>query len=323
MSICGVYAIKKTIVIYSRIWGRNLYKYIHTRNNTRHTPTQNMALMFAIDSFHGWDNTEQKQAFIKHLLGDTAVESLGSPTSSYDNMTIKQLKEECKSKGIKGITQKSKAELVELLKRGPQAKTKKDKTKEVVLDKNFYKAEFVEKFNKDPSTIKVSELKKAVGKKGFDIANQLPPVERKDGKIMENTAFGAKKENMIDILTSHLENVDMEALKAEDAEKKSGQVMDSSSEEELAEEVPKEKPGMELADSSDEESEEEVPKKKKKPVTETADSSEDEPLAAVVTKAKTASEPKKKRRSKARRKDVADLPSEEFEPAAEDFHAED
>jgi len=300
-----------------------LYKYIHTRNNTRHTPTQNMALMFAIDSFHGWDNTEQKQAFIKHLLGDTAVESLGSPTSSYDNMTIKQLKEECKSKGIKGITQKSKAELVELLKRGPQAKTKKDKTKEVVLDKNFYKAEFVEKFNKDPSTIKVSELKKAVGKKGFDIANQLPPVERKDGKIMENTAFGAKKENMIDILTSHLENVDMEALKAEDAEKKSGQVMDSSSEEEVAEEVPKEKPGMELADSSDEESEEEVPKKKKKPVTETADSSEDEPLAAVVTKAKTASEPKKKRRSKARRKDVADLPSEEFEPAAEDFHAED
>jgi len=281
-----------------------------------------MALMFAIDSFHGWDNTEQKQAFIKHLLGDTAVESLGSPTSSFDNMTIKQLKEECKSKGIKGITQKSKAELIELLKRGPQAKTKKDKTKEVVLDKNFYKAEFVEKFNKDPSTIKVSELKKAVGKKGFDIANQLPPVERKDGKIMENTAFGAKKENMIDILTSHLENVDMEALKAEDAEKKSGQVMDSSSEEEVAEEVPKEKPGMELADSSDEESEEEVPKKKK-PVMETADSSEDEPLAAVVTKAKTASEPKKKRRSKARRKDVADLPSVEFEPAAEDFHAED
>ena len=322
MSICGVYAIKKTIVIYSRIWGRNLYKYIHTRNNTRYTPTQNMALMFAIDSFHGWDNTEQKQAFIKHLLGDTAVESLGSPTSSYDNMTIKQLKEECKSKGIKGITQKSKAELVELLKRGPQAKTKKDKTKEVVLDKNFYKAEFVEKFNKDPSTIKVSELKKAVGKKGFDIANQLPPVERKDGKIMENTAFGAKKENMIDILTSHLENVDMEALKAEDAEKKSGQVMDSSSEEEVAEEVPKEKPGMELADSSDEESEEEVPKKKKS-VTKTGDSSEDEPLAAVVTKAKTASESKKKRRSKARRKDVADLPSEEFEPAAEDFHAED
>ena len=279
-----------------------------------------MALMFAIDSFHGWDNTDQKQAFIKHLLGDTAMESLGSPTSSFDNMTIKQLKEECKSKGIKGITQKSKAELIELLKRGPQAKTKKDKTKEVVLDKNFYKAEFVEKFNKDPSTIKVSELKKAVGKKGFDIANQLPPVERKDGKIMENTAFGAKKENMIDILTSHLESVDMEALKAEDAEKKSGQVMDSSSEEEVAEE----KPVMELADSSDEESEEEVPKKKKKPVTETADSSEDEPLAAVAAKAKAvSSDTKKKRRSKARRKDVADLPSEEFEPAAEDFHAED
>ncbi len=276
--------------------------------------------MFAIDSFHGWDNTDQKQAFIKHLLGDTAMESLGSPTSSFDNMTIKQLKEECKSKGIKGITQKSKAELIELLKRGPQAKTKKDKTKEVVLDKNFYKAEFVEKFNKDPSTIKVSELKKAVGKKGFDIANQLPPVERKDGKIMENTAFGAKKENMIDILTSHLENVDMEALKAEDAEKKSGQVMDSSLEEEVAEE----KPVMELADSSDEESEEEVPKKKKKPVTETADSSEDEPLAAVAAKAKAvSSDTKKKRRSKARRKDVADLPSEEFEPAAEDFHAED
>tara|TARA_B100000902_G_scaffold397605_1_gene461891 strand:+ start:1293 stop:2132 length:840 start_codon:yes stop_codon:yes gene_type:complete len=279
-----------------------------------------MALMFAIDSFHGWDNTDQKQAFIKHLLGDTAMESLGSPTSSFDNMTIKQLKEECKSKGIKGITQKSKAELIELLKRGPQAKTKKDKTKEVVLDKNFYKAEFVEKFNKDPSTIKVSELKKAVGKKGFDIANQLPPVERKDGKIMENTAFGAKKENMIDILTSHLESVDMEALKAEDAEKKSGQVMDSSSEEEVAEE----KPVMELADSSDEESEEEVPKKKKKPVTETADSSEDEPLAAVAAKAKAvSSDTKKKRRSKARRKDVADLPSEEFEPAAEDFHTED
>ncbi len=276
--------------------------------------------MFAIDSFHGWDNTDQKQAFIKHLLGDTAMESLGSPTSSFDNMTIKQLKEECKSKGIKGITQKSKAELIELLKRGPQAKTKKDKTKEVVLDKNFYKAEFVEKFNKDPSTIKVSELKKAVGKKGFDIANQLPPVERKDGKIMENTAFGAKKENMIDILTSHLESVDMEALKAEDAEKKSGQVMDSSSEEEVAEE----KPVMELADSSDEESEEEVPKKKKKPVTETADSSEDEPLAAVAAKAKAvSSDTKKKRRSKARRKDVADLPSEEFEPAAEDFHTED
>ncbi|MBD36215.1 MAG: hypothetical protein CL512_05550 [Actinobacteria bacterium] len=279
-----------------------------------------MALMFAIDSFHGWDNTEQKQAFIKHLLGDTAMESLGSPTSSFDNMTIKQLKEECKSKGIKGITQKSKAELVELLKRGPQAKTKKDKTKEVVLDKNFYKAEFAEKFNKDPSTIKVSELKKAVGKKGFDIANQLPPVERKDGKIMENTAFGAKKENMIDILTSHLESVDMEALKAEDAEKKSGQVMDSSSEEEVAEE----KPVMELADSSDEESAVEVPKKKKKPVTETADSSEDEPLSAVAAKAKAvSSDTKKKRRSKARRKDVADLPSEEFEPAAEDFHAED
>jgi len=276
--------------------------------------------MFAIDSFHGWDNTEQKQAFIKHLLGDTAMESLGSPTSSFDNMTIKQLKEECKSKGIKGITQKSKAELVELLKRGPQAKTKKDKTKEVVLDKNFYKAEFAEKFNKDPSTIKVSELKKAVGKKGFDIANQLPPVERKDGKIMENTAFGAKKENMIDILTSHLESVDMEALKAEDAEKKSGQVMDSSSEEEVAEE----KPVMELADSSDEESAVEVPKKKKKPVTETADSSEDEPLSAVAAKAKAvSSDTKKKRRSKARRKDVADLPSEEFEPAAEDFHAED
>ena len=320
MCICGVYAIKKTIVIYSRIWGRYLNKYIHTRNNKRHTPTQNMALMFAIDSFHGWDNTEQKQAFIKHLLGDTATESLGVSTSSYDNMTIKQLKEECKSKGIKGITQKSKAELVELLKRGPQAKTKKDKTKEVVLDKNFYKAEFAEKFNKDPSTIKVSELKKAVGKKGFDIANLLPPVERKDGKIMENTAFGAKKENMIDILTSHLESVDMEALKAEDAEKKSGQVMDSSSEEEVAEE----KPVMELADSSDEESAVEVPKKKKKPVTETADSSEDEPLSAVAAKAKAvSSDTKKKRRSKARRKDVADLPSEEFEPAAEDFHAED
>ena len=285
--------------------------------------------MFAIDSFNGWDSTEQKQAFLKHLLGDSAGNSAVAPTSSYDSMTIKQLKEECKSKGIKGITQKTKAELVDLLKRGPLAKTKKDKTKEVVLGKNFYKAEFAEKFNKDPSTIKVSELKKAVGKNGFDIANQLPPVERKDGKVMENTAFGAKKENMLEILTTHLESVDMDALRAEDAEKKSKQVVDSSSSsgEEVAEHIPlvQERPVMELADSSDEEAEAKVPKKKKeKQAAESADSSGDEPLEAVAAKAKAvSSDTKKKRRSKARRKDVADLPSEEFEPAAEDFHAED
>lgn len=305
-----------------------MLKYIHTHENTHTTLTQNMALMFAIDSFNGWDSTEQKQAFLKHLLGDSAGNSAVAPTSSYDSMTIKQLKEECKSKGIKGITQKTKAELVDLLKRGPLAKTKKDKTKEVVLGKNFYKAEFAEKFNKDPSTIKVSELKKAVGKNGFDIANQLPPVERKDGKVMENTAFGAKKENMLEILTTHLESVDMDALRAEDAEKKSKQVDSSSSEEEVAEHIPlvQERPVMELADSSDEEVvEAKVPKKKKeKQVVESADSSEDEPLEAVAAKAKAvSSDTKKKRRSKARRKDVGDLPSEEFEPAAEDFHAED
>ena len=288
-----------------------------------------MALMFAIDSFQGWEDAAQKQAFVKHLLGDVPVAASGTATSAYDKMTVQELKEECKSKGIKGITQKKRAELLELLKQGPQLKSKKDKTKEVVLDKNFYKAEFAEKFNKDPSTIKVSELKKAVGKNGFDIANQLPPVERKDGKVMENTAFGAKKENMLEILTTHLESVDMDALRAEDAEKKSKQVVDSSSSsgEEVAEHIPlvQERPVMELADSSDEEAEAKVPKKKKeKQAAESADSSGDEPLEAVAAKAKAvSSDTKKKRRSKARRKDVADLPSEEFEPAAEDFHAED
>tara|TARA_B100001996_G_scaffold8333_1_gene7052 strand:+ start:263 stop:1147 length:885 start_codon:yes stop_codon:yes gene_type:complete len=294
-----------------------------------------MALMFAIDSFQGWEDAAQKQAFVKHLLGDVPVAASGTATSAYDKMTVQELKEECKSKGIKGITQKKRAELLELLKQGPQIKSKKDKTKAVVLDKNFYKAEFVEKFREDPNTIKVSELKKAVGKKGFDIADQLPPVERKDGKVMENTAFGAKKENMIEILTSHLEDIDIEELKAEDAEKKAvekSNVSEVSSAESSDAEI----------SSSDEEVEKEAAKAEKKPVKaekmakaekkavkefekcEVADSSDDdEPLGAVAAKAAPEPETKKKKRSKARRKEVSDLPrADEFEPTPEDFHAE-
>ena len=207
-----------------------------------------MALMFAIDSFQGWEDAAQKQAFVKHMLGDVPVAASGTATSAYDKMTVQELKEECKSKGIKGITQKKRAELLELLKQGPQIKSKKDKTKAVVLDKNFYKAEFVEKFREDPNTIKVSELKKAVGKKGFDIADQLPPVERKDGKVMENTAFGAKKENMIEILTSHFDGIDIEELKAEDAEKK-------AVEKPIASEVSSAESSEAEPSSSDEESE--------------------------------------------------------------------
>lgn len=288
-----------------------------------------MALMFAIDSFQGWEDAAQKQAFIKHLLGDVPVAASGTATSAYDKMTVQELKEECKSKGIKGITQKKRAELLELLKQGPQVKSKKDKTKAVVLDKNFYKAEFVEKFREDPNTIKVSELKKAVGKKGFDIADQLPPVERKDGKVMENTAFGAKKENMIEILTSHLEDIDIEELKAEDAEKK-------AVEKPIASEVSSAESSEAETSSSDEESEKKAAKAEKKaakaekkvvkpPVKcEVADSSDDdEPLGAVAAKATPEPETKKKKRSKARRKEVSDLPkADEFEPVPEDFHAE-
>ena len=287
-----------------------------------------MALMFAIDSFQGWEDAAQKQAFVKHLLGDVPVAASGTATSAYDKMTVQELKEECKSKGIKGITQKKRAELLELLKQGPQIKSKKDKTKAVVLDKNFYKAEFVEKFREDPNTIKVSELKKAVGKKGFDIADQLPPVERKDGKMMENTAFGAKKENMIEILTSHFDGIDIEELKAEDAEKK-------AVEKPIASEVSSAESSEAETSSSDEESEKNAAKAEKKTVKaekktvkpavkcEVADSSDDEPLGAVAAKASPPPETKKKKRSKARRKEVSDLPKEdEFEPVPEDFHAE-
>ena len=289
-----------------------------------------MALMFAIDSFQGWEDAGQKQAFVKHLLGDVPVAASGTATSAYDKMTVQELKEECKSNGIKGITQKKRAELLELLKQGPQLKSKKDKTKAVVLDKNFYKAEFVEKFREDPDTIKVSELKKAVGKKGFDIADQLPPVERKDGKVMENTAFGAKKENMIDILTSHLEDIDIEELKAEDAEKKAAEKSNVS-------EVSSADSARVEISSSDEESEKKAAKAEKKAAKaekkavkvevkcEVADSSDDdEPLSVVAAKAAPEPETKKKKRSKARRKEeVSDLPTaEQFEPKPEDFHAE-
>ena len=197
-------------------------------------------------------------------------------------------------------------------------------TKEVVLSKNFYKAEFAESFRKDPSAMKAPELKKAVGKSGFDIADKLPPVER-DGKMMTNTSFGAKKDDMIEILTTHLNTLDIDELRAEDDEKRSAETPVASD----AESVDTTKLGdrwVEEDSSSDEDDEPlikveevEAPKKETKKETKKKKSVEVE----VEVEVEKSESKKARRRNKARKEAVDDLPSEDdFAPCAADFHAE-
>ena len=279
-----------------------------------------MALVMVINSFQGWSSDEQRREFVKHLMGE--VEDTGPLSQCYEKMTVTELKEECKTRGIKGYNGKKKDTLIELIKQGPKTKSKKDKTKEVVLSKNFYKAEFAESFRKDPSAMKAPELKKAVGKSGFDIADKLPPVER-DGKMMTNTSFGAKKDDMIEILTTHLDTLDIDELRAEDDEKRSAETPVASD----AESVDTTKLGdrcVEEDSSSDEDDEPlikveevEAPKKETKKETKKKKSVE------VEVEVEKSESKKARRRNKARKEAVDDLPSEDdFAPCAADFHAE-
>ena len=158
-----------------------------------------MSLILAINSFN-WPNDAVKDAFMLHLLGPlgtTATTTGVKVDSSVSTMTVPELKEECKRLNIRGVTGKSKKQLIEMITNHDpsKVKVKKDKTKPVTVSPDFIKAEFVQKFQADPDSVKPLELKRAI--KAFEIKN--PEDESKPYKT-----FGASKADMVPVLQEYL-----------------------------------------------------------------------------------------------------------------------
>ena len=259
-----------------------------------------MALISAINTFQGW-TPGQADAFIKHMLGDMSSGITATPvkapegTTEINKLTVAELKAEWKRLGIKGANGKTKQVLRDgILNYDPNTITtskgkKGDKTKPVKLAEDFVKTEFIAKYQ--AGEVKSSlDLKRAVGKNGFNVEHLLEPVRNeKTGKTSQST-FGATKDNLTQALDKHIETLDLDELAAEEQAAKAAEPelaivpvkepdssedeADSSDEEDEEDEAPKETEEQRLAREAQEKAEAKKSKKAAKKARKAAEAAE-------------------------------------------------
>lgn len=283
-----------------------------------------MALRSLITSFNGWTNDEQAEAFLKHMLGGDADFKAPKSATAVSNMSVAELKAECKRLGIRGVNGKKKEELKEKIAAfDPNAapkKTKKDKTKEVILPDGFVKSEFAENFDawSVSDAANCLTMKRVLKEQVFNVTatqemidEELVNPEQKVGALV--SSFKLNKEQLQGILKIHFRDLDIAALRAkEEAESSGSELSDaavaSESEEEedvSVEDVTPVKKVPEMAAKSTKKKP--TPKAKKE-----ADSEDDEAKAAAKKAAKKVAKKAAKKTAKPPAK-----------PAVTPFEAED
>ena len=199
-----------------------------------------MALRSLITSFNGWTNDEQAEAFLKHMLGGDADFKAPKSATAVSNMSVAELKAECKRLGIRGVNGKKKDELKEKIAAfDPNAapkKTKKDKTKEVILPDGFVKSEFAENFDawSESDAANCLTMKRVLKEQVFNVTatqemidDELVNPEQKVGALV--SSFKLNKEQLQGILKIHFRDLDIEALRAkEEAESSGSELSDTS-----------------------------------------------------------------------------------------------
>ena len=192
-----------------------------------------MALRSLITSFNGWTNDEQAEAFLKHMLGGDADFKAPKSATAVSNMSVAELKAECKRLGIRGVNGKKKDELKEKIAAfDPNAapkKTKKDKTKEVILPDGFVKSEFAENFDawSVSDAANCLTMKRVLKEQVFNVTatqemidEELVNPEQKVGALV--SSFKLNKEQLQGILKIHFRDLDIAALRAKEEAESSG-----------------------------------------------------------------------------------------------------
>jgi outer membrane biosynthesis protein TonB len=194
-----------------------------------------MALRALIVSFPGWNDDAQRLAFLTHFLGGDIDTQAPKSAAEVKNMSVSALKEECKRLGIKGYNGKTKDELKQKIAEHDPTKTKKskkDKTKKVELPDGFVLSEFAENFDevsKDEKACNAILLKRLIGKQVFNVkatqemedAGLLDEDEKKDVIGETVSSFGKTKDALKNILKIHFKTIDIDALRAKEAEETS------------------------------------------------------------------------------------------------------
>ena len=194
-----------------------------------------MALRALIVSFPGWNDDAQRLAFLTHFLGGDIDTQAPKSAAEVKNMSVSALKEECKRLGIKGYNGKTKDELKQKIAEHDPTKTKKskkDKTKKVELPEGFVLSEFAENFDevsKDEKACNAILLKRLIGKQVFNVkatqemedAGLLDEDEKKDIIGETVSSFGKTKDALKNILKIHFKTIDIDALRAKEAEETS------------------------------------------------------------------------------------------------------
>lgn len=194
-----------------------------------------MALRALIVSFPGWNDDAQRLAFLTHFLGGDIDTQAPKSAAEVKNMSVSALKEECKRLGIKGYNGKTKDELKQKIAEHDPTKTKKskkDKTKKVELPEGFVLSEFAENFDevsKDEKACNAILLKRLIGKQVFNVkatqemedAGLLDEDEKKDVIGETVSSFGKTKDALKNILKIHFKTIDIDALRAKEAEETS------------------------------------------------------------------------------------------------------
>lgn len=266
-----------------------------------------MALRALIVSFPGWNDDAQRLAFLTHFLGGDIDTQAPKSAAEVKNMSVSALKEECKRLGIKGYNGKTKDELKQKIAEHDPTKTKKskkDKTKKVELPEGFVLSEFAENFDevsKDEKACNAILLKRLIGKQVFNVkatqemedAGLLDEDEKKDIIGETVSSFGKTKDALKNILKIHFKTIDIDALRAKEAEETSSP---ECSESETDTPEPPEPPEPVEPASPPKKA-----KKAKKPKSE-----ETEDVEAPKPKSKPKSKPKKDKKKKSKSSDTDD-----------------
>lgn len=266
-----------------------------------------MALRALIVSFPGWNDDAQRLAFLTHFLGGDIDTQAPKSAAEVKNMSVSALKEECKRLGIKGYNGKTKDELKQKIAEHDPTKTKKskkDKTKKVELPEGFVLSEFAENFDevsKDEKACNAILLKRLIGKQVFNVkatqemedAGLLDEDEKKDIIGETVSSFGKTKDALKNILKIHFKTIDIDALRAKEAEETSSP---ECSESETDTPEPPEPPEPVEPASPPKKA-----KKAKKPKSE-----ETEDVEAPKPKSKPKSKPKKDKKDKKKKSKSSD-----------------
>ena len=284
-----------------------------------------MSFIAILNNWNGWTNDSQREAFMVAFFankGSTATTTISGKSNDelsdkeIMSMTVPELKLACKERKIKGASGKNKDVLQELLKDYDPSKAKKksdkDNTKKFNIDTDFVKSEFVEEFRSKPDDIKALQLKRAC--KAFDIKDPDKPDKM-------YPSFGKKKEDMIEVLSVHIEDIDLDQLKAEEELKQTATSDESSTNQssdddssESEEDKPEEKP----VEKSKKKSKKKRKKAKKQQVEKVAEEAEEvDTDIAEPSVPKPHNRPKRRDQAKPQNKDpppprntTADLPGD-------------